>query len=248
MLVEGDDFNEPICDAARGILDGHLILSRDLASAGHYPAIDVLSSVSRLANKVATKEETQAAQKIREALALYQRSADLIQLGAHVQGTNPKLDQSIRLRPQISEFLRQDAEAHSPLDETKAGLFGAGETTMTTFRFPLERVLDWRKLQMRAEEEKLAALQHRLDTGEPAHQRALGAAELKSESGLRKLTSVAGSELQTVAAFQTRVKKHRAALGARTAAVRKAGGGAAHPPVESPQGFSRSRKIERTPP
>jgi flagellum-specific ATP synthase len=123
VLVEGDDFNEPICDASRGILDGHFILSRELASAGHYPAIDVLSSVSRLANKLTSGDETQAAQKIREALALYQRSADLIQLGAHVQGVNPKLDQSIRLRPQISEFLKQGAEAHSALEETKANLF-----------------------------------------------------------------------------------------------------------------------------
>jgi flagellum-specific ATP synthase len=123
VLVEGDDFNEPICDAARGILDGHLILSRDLASAGHYPAIDVLASVSRLANKVVTKEETQAAQRIREAMALYSQSADLIQLGAHVQGTNQKLDQSIRVRPQILDFLRQDANAHSGPEETKTGLF-----------------------------------------------------------------------------------------------------------------------------
>jgi len=123
VLVEGDDFNEPICDASRGILDGHLILSRDLASAGHYPAIDVLSSVSRLANKVATREETEAAQKIREAMALYAQSSDLIQLGAHVQGTNPKLDQSIRLRPQISSFLQQSADTFSDLSETKGGLF-----------------------------------------------------------------------------------------------------------------------------
>ena len=123
VLVEGDDFNEPICDAARGILDGHLILSRDLASAGHYPAIDVLSSVSRLASKVATREETEAAQKIREAMSLYAQSSDLIQLGAHVQGTNPKLDQSIRLRPQISSFLRQGANDYSDLADTKGGLF-----------------------------------------------------------------------------------------------------------------------------
>ena len=123
VLVEGDDFNEPICDAARGILDGHLILSRDLASAGHYPAIDVLSSVSRLANKVASREETEAAQKIREAMALYAQSSDLIQLGAHVQGTNPKLDQSIRLRPQISSFLQQGSDTYSDLAETKGGLF-----------------------------------------------------------------------------------------------------------------------------
>src|SRR5271170_2420846 len=122
VLVEGDDFNEPICDAARGILDGHLILSRELAAAGHYPAIDVLNSVSRLANNVTTKEEIQAAQKIREALAIYHQSSDLIQLGAHVQGTNPKLDQSIRIRPQILEYLRQDANTHATLDETRTGL------------------------------------------------------------------------------------------------------------------------------
>jgi flagellum-specific ATP synthase len=122
VLVEGDDFNEPICDAARGILDGHLILSRDLAATGHYPAIDVLSSVSRLANKVTTKEEIQAARKIREALAIYQQSSDLIQLGAHVQGVNPKLDQCIRVRPQILEYLRQEADSHSSLEETRKGL------------------------------------------------------------------------------------------------------------------------------
>ncbi|HEY1757514.1 MAG TPA: FliI/YscN family ATPase [Bryobacteraceae bacterium] len=122
VLVEGDDFNEPICDAARGILDGHFILSRELASSGHYPAIDVLSSVSRLANKVVKKEEVLAAQRVREALALYQNSADLIQLGAHVQGANPKLDLSIRVRPRIQEFLRQESEVHCSLDETQKRL------------------------------------------------------------------------------------------------------------------------------
>jgi FliI/YscN family ATPase len=122
VLVEGDDFNEPICDAARGILDGHIILSRELAASGHYPAIDVLNSVSRLADKVTTKEEIQAAQRVREAMSLYQQSADLIQLGAHVQGTNPRLDQSIRVRPQILEYLRQDANTNSPLEDTKTGL------------------------------------------------------------------------------------------------------------------------------
>jgi FliI/YscN family ATPase len=123
VLVEGDDFNEPICDAARGILDGHLILSRELASAGHYPAIDILNSVSRLANKVTTPEEMQASQKLREALALYQHSSDLIQLGAHVQGVNPKLDQSIRVRPQIVDYLRQAPDTYSPVDDTRTGLF-----------------------------------------------------------------------------------------------------------------------------
>src|SRR5579864_5024074 len=123
VLVEGDDFNEPICDAARGILDGHIILSRDLAASGHYPALDILNSVSRLANKVITKPEIEAAQKVREALSLYQQSADLIQLGAHVQGANPKLDQSLRLRPQLLDFLKQSADTHTPQKETTNRLF-----------------------------------------------------------------------------------------------------------------------------
>ena len=123
VLVEGDDFNEPICDAARGILDGHVILSRELAGTGHYPAIDVLNSISRLSNKVTTKAEVEAAQKIREALSLYQQSADLIQLGAHVQGANPRLDQSIRIRPQIVSYLRQNSDAFSSPEETANGLF-----------------------------------------------------------------------------------------------------------------------------
>jgi flagellum-specific ATP synthase len=123
VLVEGDDFNEPICDAARGILDGHLILSRELAASGHYPALDLLNSISRLANKVVTKAETEAAQKVRECLSLYQQSADLIQLGAHVQGANPRLDQSIRVRPQIISYLRQDADGFSTPEETRNGLF-----------------------------------------------------------------------------------------------------------------------------
>jgi len=118
VLVEGDDFNEPICDAVRAILDGHIILSRQLGAAGHYPAIDVLQSVSRLAPRLYTKEQKDAALKIREALATHQRSEDLINLGAYASGANPKLDAAIRLRPQLLEFLKQDAGAHSAFAET----------------------------------------------------------------------------------------------------------------------------------
>src|SRR5579884_3349798 len=95
VLVEGDDQNEPIADAVRGILDGHIILSRQLASAGHYPAIDVLASISRVAPQVSTPDQMEAARRVREALALYQTSEDLIQLGAYVSGSNPRLDVSI---------------------------------------------------------------------------------------------------------------------------------------------------------
>jgi flagellar biosynthesis/type III secretory pathway ATPase len=118
VLVEGDDFNEPICDAVRGILDGHIVLSRDLGAAGHYPAVDVLQSVSRVINQVAKSDQVRAAQKIREALSCYQRSSDLIQLGAYVSGTNPKLDASIRMRDELTSFLRQDSHEKAGLDHT----------------------------------------------------------------------------------------------------------------------------------
>ncbi|MEO8025379.1 MAG: FliI/YscN family ATPase [Bryobacteraceae bacterium] len=118
VLVEGDDFNEPICDAVRAILDGHVILSRDLGASGHYPAIDILQSVSRLSSKVASAGHKTAAQKIRSALATYQRSEDLINLGAYVSGANPQLDSAIQLRPKLMDFLKQDSSVRVPLEET----------------------------------------------------------------------------------------------------------------------------------
>src|SRR5271169_1281959 len=108
VLVEGDDFNEPICDAVRDILDGHFILSRQLGAQGHYPAIDILHSVSRLTSAIATPAQKEAARKIRGALSAYRDAEDLIQLGAYVSGSNPQLDASIRLRPELLDFLRQD--------------------------------------------------------------------------------------------------------------------------------------------
>jgi flagellum-specific ATP synthase len=118
VLVEGDDFNEPICDAVRAILDGHITLARELGAAGHYPAIQVLDSVSRLQSKLATPEESTHARKIREALALYRQSEDLINLGAYVSGTNPKLDAVIRSRNEMMRFLRQGPADISVVDET----------------------------------------------------------------------------------------------------------------------------------
>jgi FliI/YscN family ATPase len=122
VLVEGDDFNEPICDAVRGILDGHFILSRQLAAQGHYPAIDILHSVSRLTSAIATPSQKKSAIRLRAALAAYRDAEDLIQLGAYVAGTRPELDASIQLRPELLEFLRQDAHASCPLPETLARL------------------------------------------------------------------------------------------------------------------------------
>jgi FliI/YscN family ATPase len=122
VLVEGDDFNEPISDAVRAILDGHIILSRELGAMGHYPAIDVLNSVSRLASKISTPPEKQAAQAVREAMAAYARAEDLIHLGAYTSGSNPVLDAAIRARPQLLEFLRQPAEEKATLGATVAAL------------------------------------------------------------------------------------------------------------------------------
>jgi flagellum-specific ATP synthase len=122
VLVEGDDFNEPICDAVRSILDGHIQLSRSLGAAGHYPAIDVLNSVSRLASKIATKEESESARRIREALSALDRSQDLINLGAYVSGSNPYLDGAIRQRGKIEAFLKQEAGKSAPIEHTLEGL------------------------------------------------------------------------------------------------------------------------------
>jgi flagellum-specific ATP synthase len=129
VLVEGDDFNEPICDAVRAILDGHIVLSRELGAMGHYPAIDILNSVSRLASKVATPEQREAARKIREALANYQQSEDLINLGAYAAGSNARLDSAIRLRPNLMQFLRQEHDVAAPIDETLKQLYALASAT-----------------------------------------------------------------------------------------------------------------------
>jgi FliI/YscN family ATPase len=117
VLVEGDDFNEPVCDAVRSILDGHIILSRRMAAAGHYPAIDVLNSVSRLGPQLSTPEHMAAARKVREAMANYEESKDLIELGAYTPGANAALDAAVRMRPEIAAFLKQDTQVDVPFDD-----------------------------------------------------------------------------------------------------------------------------------
>src|SRR6266849_5693991 len=118
VLVEGDDFNEPIADAVRSILDGHIILSRELGAAGHYPAIDVLSSVSRLTSDLAGADQKDAAAKLRDAMATYGRTEDLINLGAYVAGASPKVDAAIRVREGMESFLKQPPDVKVPLAET----------------------------------------------------------------------------------------------------------------------------------
>jgi len=107
VLVEGDDMNEPVADAARSILDGHIVLSRELAHRNHYPAIDVLASVSRLMPDVTTPEHRQAAAQLRDILATYHSAEDLINIGAYVDGSNPKIDYAKARIEAVNAFLKQ---------------------------------------------------------------------------------------------------------------------------------------------
>ena len=118
VLVEGDDLNDPIADAVRSLLDGHIVLSRDLAIANHYPAIDVLQSLSRLAGAVSTPEQLAAAGHMREAMAAYRRAEDLIQLGAYAQGSSAKVDAAVRVQDELNGFLRQDLREVEPYEQT----------------------------------------------------------------------------------------------------------------------------------
>lgn len=110
VLVEGDDMNEPVSDAVRAILDGHIVLSRDLANMNHYPPIDILASVSRLMTDIISDEQKKIAGEINNIMATYRKSADLIEVGAYVNGTNPKLDHSIKYIDKINDFLKQSIE------------------------------------------------------------------------------------------------------------------------------------------
>jgi flagellum-specific ATP synthase len=118
VLVEGDDMNEPISDAVRGILDGHVTLSRDLATRNHYPAIDVLSSISRIMNNIVSAEHLAAASGLRELLALYREAEELLNLGAYKHGSNPRLDFAIAHKGEIDAFLKQPVTEYSSFEET----------------------------------------------------------------------------------------------------------------------------------
>lgn len=116
VLVDGDDMNEPIADAARSILDGHVVLSRRLATAGHFPTIDTLESISRVAPAILSSEQRGLATEFRQLLAAYRDAKDLIEIGAYVAGTNPLVDRAIVLQPVMERFLRQE------MDETTSWL------------------------------------------------------------------------------------------------------------------------------
>ena len=118
VLVEGDDMNEPVADTVRGILDGHIVLSRKLASRGHYPAIDVLKSVSRVMPNITSPEHLEAARRVRELLAVYEDAEDLVNIGAYKPGSNANIDWALKYLNEVLDFLYQPVEGHFSFDET----------------------------------------------------------------------------------------------------------------------------------
>jgi flagellum-specific ATP synthase len=122
VLVDGDDHNEPVSDAARSILDGHITLDRKLAHAGHYPAINVLQSASRVQSVVATREHIKHATHLRKLLAAWEEAKDLIEIGAYAPGSNPVVDEAVSKRSALEMFLQQDVEDPAAWERTYAAL------------------------------------------------------------------------------------------------------------------------------
>lgn len=138
VLVEGDDVNEPISDTVRGVLDGHIVLSRHLANRNHYPAIDVMGSISRLMSEIAPEEQKAAAGKLREVLANYTDAEDLINIGAYVRGSNPKVDEAISKIDAVNGFLKQGIFEKSSFDQASSELssiFSAPKKKANAFGF-----------------------------------------------------------------------------------------------------------------
>jgi len=118
VLTEGDDLQDPIADAARAILDGHIVLSRSLADAGHYPAVDIEASISRVMPMVTSDEHQQLAQQLKQVYSLYQQNKDLISIGAYSKGSDPRIDQAINMLPVINFFLQQKMQEIIPYDQS----------------------------------------------------------------------------------------------------------------------------------
>jgi len=123
VLVEGDDLNDPIADSARSILDGHIVLSRDLANRGHYPAIDPLQSISRVMPEVVENDHLKKAREFLNLLAIYREAEDLINIGAYVKGSNPKIDRAIEKIDELNKFLQQDVPEKNSFDQIVDALF-----------------------------------------------------------------------------------------------------------------------------
>ena len=132
VLVEGDDLNDPISDAVRGTLDGHIVLSRRLANRGQFPAVDVLQSISRVMPDVTTDEHRAAVQKVRRTMAVWDEIEDLVNIGAYARGTNREYDLAIEMRPHVETFLRQGIKEGFDVDASIRGVMELAQR-MTAF-------------------------------------------------------------------------------------------------------------------
>ena len=158
VLVEGDDMNEPIADAARSILDGHIVLSRRLATANHFPSIEVLESISRVEPAILDPEQRAMISEIRRLLAAYREAKDLIEIGAYVTGSNPLVDRAVRQKDQIDTFLDRTSPRSPTAVDSWAALSGVlaaddvlrGGAGMKRYHFALETVLRVRRAQEEA--------------------------------------------------------------------------------------------------
>lgn len=132
MLVEGDDITEPVSDAIRGILDGHVWLSRDLANRGHYPAVSVLESISRVMGDVVSREHKEAAAEVRRVLAVWNDIEDLVNVGAYTVGNNAEFDVAVKMKPGIDAFLKQGVHERSAWRDAEDELLELAAQIRTT--------------------------------------------------------------------------------------------------------------------
>ena len=132
VLLEGDDSNDPVADTARGILDGHFFLSRELADSGHYPAIDIEKSISRVMPKVSSREHLMGARRVKQLYSRYMRGRDLVSMGAYVAGSDPELDAALQSWPKIKEFLQQDSELNVAMANTLHDLLAIAPNEVST--------------------------------------------------------------------------------------------------------------------
>ena len=258
VLVEGDDFNEPICDAVRGILDGHFILSRQLAGQGHYPAIDILHSVSRLASAISTPPQKDAARKIRQALAAYKDSEDLMQLGAYVAGLEPAARCQHPAASRASRFPPPGPYGHlshagdpgphaGAVDAARTRRAAAGgRQAMTSFHFRLEKVLEWRRIELEQEEARfrsqsdaLAAIDRR--------RAELEAGGIRAEVQVREWNPLAGNDLTALSAYRAHVRRSESRLSAERQACQARAGRAQGRAARGPAAVPPARTAERAP-
>lgn len=133
VLVEGDDTNDPVADTVRGLIDGHTVLSRKIAGRGHYPAVDLLQSISRLMNDIVGKDQRDAAQFVRELIAVYRDNEDLISIGAYRQGASAMIDTAIAMRDEISKYLQQAVTDRTTADQAKSELLALAQRCQAAY-------------------------------------------------------------------------------------------------------------------